>query len=456
MGKLQFMENLYNYQKEAVDWLTKRGGGLLLDEPGLGKTRQAIVTAKRLGGTPILIVCPNSVKRWFKREILQVYPDARVAVASTGGRFDGEHNLDQLFAIGLVDFFIVHYTGLRMNTDEFKGVRWSTVILDECHYVKNRKAQRSEAVMEVTPKMAYRIGLTATPYGKDVSDLWHQLHWLVPENQFLNSYWRFYNRFVQWEQGYAGNRTYKKIIGIQNKEQLAKLMNALCIRRTKKEVAKDLPPLTKTPLPLEPTDGQLQMYRELKKAGVEKEIGNTRMLVVNALARMTRMEQVLSHPWIYDMTEEGSKLEWLKLWMESNKDSFVVVTRFKQSAEYIARNVLETDEITGDVPEKWRDSIVEKWRKEGGGLIGTIGCLGTGINLQEASTMICYDVLHDPVQMEQVTHRIYRINTDHPVEVIYLYNEDTTNEIAYRAFRDRMSEIEMVRLLMKHLEENGE
>ena len=136
------LKALYGFQQSGVDYLVKHGGGFLWDEPGLGKTRQAILAARQLGGH-VLVVCPNSLKRWWRTEIAKVCPGDRIVVAGTGGRF-GDRNVYPLPA-AVPRWTVVHYTGLRLNKDALRLVPWSTVIADECHYVKNRKAARTKA-----------------------------------------------------------------------------------------------------------------------------------------------------------------------------------------------------------------------------------------------------------------------------------------------------------------------
>jgi SNF2 family DNA or RNA helicase len=453
--------NLRDYQVRGVNYLTGQinrnaKGGFLWDEPGLGKTRQAIVAAKKLGG-PVLVACPNSLKRMWRREIKEIFPNDKVVLSTVGGRF--EKLGDEYSLVDLRDKFpfwvVTHYTGLRISTEEYKRIPWKVVVADECHYTKNRNAQRTEALWNVTPRLAYRIGLTATPFGKNPADLWAQLRWMAPACDALKSYWKFYNWFVDYEFVRRGNRKYREVKGGKNLDSLAKLMSGFGLQRTKKQVAPDLPPLISTPMPLEPDTDQQLMYNKLKGEAVEVLLGDEELVIANVLTRMVRMEQVMSHPWTYDDGVKGSKLRWLKDWADTYRHPAVVTTRFKPSAKRVAKELDCGTPITGDVPEKLRDGILKRWLNgEEQFLVGTIATIGTGLNLTPAHSMVCYDQVYNPIYMDQVRQRIHRITTDHPVQVIYLYNEDTTNEVVYDAFMNRLTQMETVKRFMQHLQED--
>ncbi|NIN65019.1 MAG: DEAD/DEAH box helicase family protein, partial [Anaerolineae bacterium] len=269
------MRELYPFQVEGVDYLLQRKswgkgyvGGMLWDDPGLGKTTQAIVAAHRIGEYPVLVVCPNALKLHWAREIRAIVPGARVTVATVGGRFrkwsqsagktlEVTPSQDRLAALK-ADWVIVHYAGIRISQAGYASIDWSTVIIDEAHYIKNRNAARTRALMEVTPDSAHRIGLTATPWSKEPSGLWSQLHWMAPQVDGLSNYWRWFGLFVdfRWEElrdPKTGKviRRYRKVVGGKNLDALAEVMSHYGRCRTKEQVAPQLPSMTRTRMPLE-------------------------------------------------------------------------------------------------------------------------------------------------------------------------------------------------------------
>jgi SWI/SNF-related matrix-associated actin-dependent regulator 1 of chromatin subfamily A len=489
--------DLYPFQKEAVKFLLTQGSGFLWDSPGLGKTRQSIVTARHIchyieraskeekGAREghVLIVCPNALKRWWKKEIRKLYPNEQVLVAGVGGRFkydakgrrlEFEMEIPSLAKRGLLPrWTVVHYAGTRVAEDYYKQIPWDVVIIDECHYIKNRNARRTKAVLAITPTFAHRIGLTATPFGTNVADLWSQLRWSAPHVRGLASYWRFFGLFVEFEMD-TNNRTghrYRKILGGKNLELLAEVMAHYGLQRSKKVVAPQLPPITNTYIPLTLEGRQAHVHEALQKGAVEvliKDTGGkvdeegdaviTGIVRKGALARLIKMERWLSHPWDFDSGVKGAKLEWLENWMQSNTEPAVIATRFKSTAKHLAK-LLGTRAITGDIPQTFRDDIVDDWQKgkkkkdgtEQLYLVGTIHTVGTGLNLERAWTMICFDQVRSPILMEQLRHRIHRITSDHPVEVVHLYVEGTTNELIILSYLRKWRDMEFVKHFMTYL-----
>jgi len=462
---------LYPYQKTGVKFLQDHRGGFLLDEPGLGKTCQAIVAARSLG-SHILVICPNTLKAWWRTEIRTLYPQDKVLLAQTGGRFtydaDGnrlefEMRLTSVNSRSLIPrWTVVHYTGARMQADEFAKMPWDVVIIDECHYIKNRKTARATAVKRITPKGAVRIGLTATPFSKNPADWWSQLDWIAPTRHDWHSYWRFCNTFADYimEEGDYGR--YRKFTGTKNLDLLANVMAAYCIRRTKRVVAPQIPPLTTTKMPLILEGRQEAIYRKLKKAEAEAHITDSgsgqlqRVLMVNVLARLIRLEQSLSHPWTLDSKVKGAKLEWLLEWKESYTHPAVIATKFKPAAKHIA-HLLGTRAITGDVGVKTRQDILDAWNDgQTQFLVGTIHTIGTGLNLGKAHSIVLYDQVYSPILMDQVRQRIHRLTTDHPVEAIYLYIQKTTNALVLKSFEDGWETMDLVRAMVEELSTKGD
>lgn len=487
---------LYPFQAAGVRFLTKKkswaqgcSGGFLWDDPGLGKTIQAIVAARMMDKYPILVVCPNSLKRHWRQEIIATYPDTAsspgtsgsILVAGKAGRIvkvvstnkrTGRQAVVEVDispdSVAGASWVVVHYTGLRIAKKAYASIPWGTVIVDESHYVKNRRAARTAALLEVTPSRCHRIALTATPYSRDPSDLWAQLFWMAPTVPGLHNYWRFFNLFTsyKWELRHGGGK-YRKIDGGKNLDVLAEVMATYGLCRRKTEVAADLPPITDTLMPLQMDRGSRQevVYNALADVTrAEIAIGHTGpnaepgavtgLLIKNILSRIIRMERWLSNPAAMDPGVEGVKMAWLKEWASSFPYPAVVVTRFKSSAKVVAA-ALGARPITGDIPLRTRDSIIEGWRAGGDAsrfLVGTIHTLGTGLNLERAYAMVCYDQVYSPILMAQARERVHRITSTHPVEVLYLVVEGTTNEVVYESFRRKWRSLEMVKRFIQMLE----
>jgi SNF2 family DNA or RNA helicase len=452
-------ENLFDYQKIGVKFLVDSTGGFLWDEPGLGKTRQAIVAAKQIVPIThgsILVVCPSTLRGQWRDEIAKVYPDDTVMIADVGGRFYNDtgkqvflHDIAQSGSFPV--WTIVHYDGLRIAKEEFKQIFWGVVVADEAHFVKNRKALRTKALWEVTPKLAGRIGLTATPWGKDVSELWSQLRWMCPDCPEYRSYWKFFNQFVDYRDTWAG---YREIKGIKNADILATLMSGFGLRRTKNEVRADMPQLIYTTVPLFLESGQKALYQKAKKE-VKTWLGDNLVTIKNALTRMNYLWKIISCPWIFSPME-GVKMEWLREWAEGFNKPAVILTHYKESAHAVAR-VFDTVAITGDMPQEARDEVVKDWKAGNQQfLVGTVHTMGTGLNLQEAYALVFYDMIADVTLTEQAMHRVNRIDSDHGAQIITLKVEGSVDELAEKSLKNRWSAVSMVRAFLEDLQVHKE
>jgi len=273
---------------------------------------------------------------------------------------------------------------------------------------------------------------------------------------------------------------YKHVKGGKSLDTLAKLMSYYGIQRTKREVAPQLPPLTTTDVPVPLEGRQLTIYEALRKqsqaefvikdtssAGKDDPSAITGILIRNALSRLIRMEQWLSCPWKFDPGVLGNKMEYLLEWASSYKYPAIILTRFKSTARRIVVELNKTmakasnndaepatyaKYITGDVNQKARDAIISQWRTgDFPFLAGTIHTMGTGLNLQRAWALVFYDQIWDPILMEQAMHRVHRIDLDHPVEVMYLYMEDTSNELVLESFRAKWSQMNLVKQFLVYL-----
>lgn len=219
-------EELMPFQRAGVAFLNKVGGRALVgDEMGLGKTIQAVVyamTAK--GNRPVVVVVPAIVATNWEREIEKWGGQnvCRIKNGKTGIR-DG------------VEWIVITYTMLGRRLAEIKGLEPSIVILDECHYAKNPKAQRTKAVMEICAGDRKVIGLSGTPILSRPVEFFTMLKILRPE-EYKNWFW-YTKRYCN------GHRTRwgYKYDGASNIKELAGRIRDVMVRRTKDQVLTELP-----------------------------------------------------------------------------------------------------------------------------------------------------------------------------------------------------------------------
>lgn len=221
-------QDLFPHQRAGVEWMVKARRGLLADEPGLGKTAQAIRALKKLKENgeevfPALIVCPNTLKTNWSREFDRWWPGVNVQVikgtpAQRRKAFEAE-----------ADIYVINWESLRTHsrlspygsialarcTDcgghdskittarcevhprELNGIKFKAVVADEIHRSKDPKSKQTRALWSASGDADIRYALTGTPIANNVVDLWAILHWLDEKEWPSKTKWidRYVNSF---------------------------------------------------------------------------------------------------------------------------------------------------------------------------------------------------------------------------------------------------------------------
>ncbi len=221
-------QDLFPHQRAGVEWMVKAKRGLLADEPGLGKTAQAIRALKKLKESgeevfPALVVCPNTLKTNWEREFDRWWPgvDVQVIKGSATQRRKAFDHEAQVYVINweslrthsrLVSYgsiALAHCTECgghdskitparcEVHNRELNNIPFKAVIADEIHRSKDPKSKQTRALWSASGKAEIRFALTGTPIANDVVDLWPILHWLDEKEWPSKTKWidRYVNTF---------------------------------------------------------------------------------------------------------------------------------------------------------------------------------------------------------------------------------------------------------------------
>jgi SWI/SNF-related matrix-associated actin-dependent regulator 1 of chromatin subfamily A len=215
---------LYDYQEEGVRFLMDRRRAYLADVPGLGKTAQALLAAKRLGMNPVVVAPAVAVPVW--------YDEARKWDTSVTA---------------------ISYTKLAMDPDAAWLLQNDVVILDEAHYVKSPKAKRTRAALSLARGASRAWLLSGSPMPNDPTELWTVFTALWPER--IPAPAREYNgwrdRFTKWSyMPGPGRRMIPKIWGVRNGSEIREMLRPVMLRRHVSDVSLQLPPLRLNVVPL--------------------------------------------------------------------------------------------------------------------------------------------------------------------------------------------------------------
>lgn len=288
------------YQKKGYEWLCflrhSSFGGILADDMGLGKTLQAIsllLREKEQGNTaPSLIVMPTSLIYNWVNEAAKFAPQLRIMVHT------GLNRARHVYTFQGYDLVLTTYGTVRQDLDLFRDFKWHYLILDESQMIKNPASKTSKAVCELSP--THRLSLTGTPLENTLMDLWSQMNFLNPG--LLGSE-RFFRDFYATPIERDGD--------VERREQLRKLMHPFILRRTKEQVAHELPAKVETMHPCEMTDDQRAFYEKTKNAyrnfllGMEADEFNKKKL--NILAGLQKLRQIAIHPALVEDEEVDTR-----------------------------------------------------------------------------------------------------------------------------------------------------
>jgi SNF2 family DNA or RNA helicase len=218
----------FPYQIEGAKFLATAKRALLADDLGLGKSAQAILACDEVGAQHVLVICPASVRENWKREFAK------------------------FSAAGIKPVVQSYNNANAINTDPPPGDMWDALILDESHYLKSKDAKRTKAIFGpkcdgvggLVERAKHVFLLTGTPAPNHAAELWPMLRAVMPESIPSATgrpmpYWSFVSRYCRTRDNGFGI----KPVGTKNHEKLREAMSPFVLRRKKKEVLKDLPPI---------------------------------------------------------------------------------------------------------------------------------------------------------------------------------------------------------------------
>ncbi|MDZ7360777.1 MAG: DEAD/DEAH box helicase [candidate division KSB1 bacterium] len=425
-----FHGELRPYQKQGLNWLyflqEFRFGGCLADDMGLGKTIQALALLQneksRGVTTPSLIVSPTSVLFNWEKEIQRFTPNLQFLTHAGLER-------RRLKQFDDCDIVLTSYGVLRRDIAFLKEMKFHYVILDESQKIKNPLSQTAKAARLLQAN--HRLVLTGTPVENNTQELWSQFAFLNPGLLgSLNYFKGAFTRPIEKEQDDGAAR------------QLRKIIFPFILRRTKDDVAKELPPKVESLYYCAMTEEQQKTYnrwRDYYRAHVMQQIDlkglqKSRMYVLEGL---TRLRQICCHP---RLTEEkyhhdSGKFEALKEILENilaENHKVLIFSQFVRMLKIVCSH-LDEQKIPFaylDGHTSNRQLPVEQFQNDPAIKIFLISLRagGFGLNLTAADYVILYDPWWNPAVEMQAIDRTHRIGQDKQVFAYKLITRDSVEE----------------------------
>jgi len=418
---------LRHYQVEGFKWLMRLSawgaGGVLADDMGLGKTVEAIaMLVARAPNGPALVIAPTSVNSNWAHEIRRFAPTLRPILyreAASSGRAELVANL----AAG--DVLICSFGLTVADGEPVCGREYATLIVDEAQAVKNAATQRAKACRSI--KAAFRVALTGTPIENHLGELWSIYRIVFPG--LFGSFDSFRARF-----GTCATDP-------ERRQVLAKVVRPFLLRRTKKEVAPELPPRVVSDVPVALSAAERHLYEDARLAAVASLLApddNQTDHRFQILAALTRLRLIACHPRLGDdkATIPSAKLTRLLEIVEELREEDHRALVFSQFTRHLAlvREALDARGIAylyldGQTPAANRDRLVRDFQTGNVPLfLISLRAGGTGLNLTAADYVLHLDPWWNPAVEDQATDRAHRIGQDKPVTVLRLVSLGTIEE----------------------------
>lgn len=486
-------EALFPHQRAGVAFLATAKRALLADEPGLGKTAQAIRALKALQDNgeevfPALIVCPNTLKKNWQREIGKWWPEATTQVVK-GTSAKRKKQLEEE-----ADFYIINWEALRSHSrlsgygsialvrcvacggqdekvsvnrcevhkGELNEIDFKAVIADEIHRSKDPKSKQTRALWAATGDAEIRFALTGTPIANDVVDLWSILHWISPKDWPSKTKW--IDRTVDTMLNAFGGMM---VIGVKPHmdEEFHKTVDPHMRRMLKKRVLPWLPEVVNERRDVEMSSKQAKAYKQMRDTMIaEIESGE----IISAPSILTQTLRLLQFASSYaemevnestgelkaTLSEPSCKVDALMNDIKSGdfgNDSVAVCAVSRQLIELLSaaltKNKIEHGLITGAQNEDERQQAIDdfqsgrtKW------ILFTAQAGGVGVTLTAARRLIMLQRPWSLVDHKQALDRVHRIGSEiHDSVVITDYvTEGTIEERVLQVLETKADNFEQI------------
>lgn len=432
---VHFKGQLRSYQKAGYNWFSflreYHFGGCLADDMGLGKTIQTLAMLQKIKEedqqnetkSTSLIIMPTSLIYNWLNEAKKFTPQLKI-FAHTGGtrNKDVSHFIDY-------DIIITTYGITRIDAELLQHFYFNYIILDESQNIKNPASKSFKAVRSL--KSRHKLILSGTPVENSVGDLWTQLTFLNPGLLGTQSFF---------------NEEYVQAIEKKKDEEKARKLQAIIkpfvLRRTKEQVAEELPPKTEQVFYCDMSEDQAAYYEKTKSAYrndllSSMDDGSYKEKHVQLLQGLTLLRQLANHPLMIDAEypSDSGKFKNVLHALDNVLKGGHKVLIFSQFVKHLNLFKAEFDK-TGiryaylDGATKNRGEIVSDFQNDPDLKVFLISIKagGVGLNLTQADYVFILDPWWNPAVEQQAIDRSHRIGQEKKVFIYKFIAKDTVEE----------------------------
>lgn len=423
-------KKLMPFQEIGVGFLDASDGvGFLTDQPGLGKTCQALGYLQlHPEWRPAIIVCPAVMKyKWEEEVHAWLETDDTIEVLE-GGK---PHELNS-------DITIINYDILKKWSPELQRINPQVIIYDEIHYCKHQKTARSKTAAELAAATPHRIGLTGTPIESRPSEFWHPLSFIDPVNYPQSRFFKWHLRYCDAHKIKIGVE--KKMVngrwvfrdkmawdfsGASNLDELKESLKRIMLRRTKAQVLAELPEKRRQTI-LIPIDNRVEYDRADKEflTWITEQNGR------EAAEQAGHAEELVRRTHLRRLAIKGklnTAMDWIGNFLESGEKLIVFAVHKAVIAAVMERFGDIAVKIDGSVTGKAKHDAEQRFQNDPAIrlFVGNIQAAGVGITLTAASDVVFLELDQTPGRHDQAECRSHRITQKRAVNVVYMLAERT-------------------------------
>ena len=422
--------SLYPYQQEGVLFAAQAGRSLIADDMGLGKTIQAIgaceVLARAAGVERVLVVCPTSLKYQWKQEIEAFCDRSAVVIEGLSPARTALYAAESFYKI-------VNYDVVHRDTEAIRKWEPDVIVLDEAQRIKNWKTRRARSIKKLDSK--YAIVLTGTPLENRLEELYSIVEFV--DRFRLGPLFRFLAEHQQVDDN-------GKVLGYRNLDKIGRTLEPVLIRRTKKQVLKQLPerldknyfvPMTAEQMVHHEENSEIvaRIAAKWRRFGFLAEADQRRLMIA-----LQNMRMSCNSTYLLDRkTDYGVKademISVLQETFERPNDKAVVFSQWLGTHEILLDRLRSAKLgyvlFHGRIASKDRRGLIQQFREDPDCRVFlSTDAGGVGLNLQNAATVVNMDLPWNPAVLEQRIGRVHRLGQRQPVRVVNFVSQGTIEQ----------------------------
>lgn len=415
----KLVKALMPFQLEGVSFGIRHDGRVLIaDDMGLGKTIQAICVASYYRVEwPLLVITPSSLRIAWREAFIKWLPS--VDPEDINVVLTGKDNP----TAGLIN--VISYDLMSKCVEELKKKQFRVIIVDECHFIKNYKASRTQAALSLLKAATRVILLSGTPALSRPLELYTQICAVQP--LLFPIFHLFGIRYCAGQQ----NRFGWDFSGASNMQELQLLLEEkMMIRRLKKEVLSQLPSKRRQMVLLDPslikTKNLEKVAKEVSKAKQQEQHG----ALLKYFFETSASKILAVRDYIIDLLESGRK--------------FLVFAHHKMMLDDIASCLTQKKykfiRIDGSTPAGVRQSLCDQFQQNKECLVAvlSITAANTGLTLTEASAVVFAELFWNPGALVQAEDRVHRIGQKNSVNIHYLVAKKTADDYLWPLIQNKL------------------